>query len=79
MPHHPKKNTAPASFQEGGPVTSFLLDPFLSLPSDRFSSSYTDFLLEENSNRTVADPMFKEGLQSEQIRFYASDNCHLRK
>lgn len=49
MPHHPRRITAPPLFREDGPVTSFPEDAFLSLPSDRFSGSYTAFLLEENS------------------------------
>lgn len=70
MPHHPRRTTAPALFREDGPVTSFPEDAFLSLPSDRFSGSYTDSLLEENSNGgTIPDHMFNEGPQDDPIHF----------
>lgn len=69
MPHHPRRVTAPPLSQEDGPVTSFPEDAFLSLPSNRFSGSYTDFLLEENSSGTIPDHTFNEGLQGDQIHF----------
>lgn len=73
MPHHPRRITGPPLFQVDGPITSFPEDAFLSLPSDRFSGSYTDFLLEENSNGgTIPDHMFhmfNEGPQGDPIHF----------
>lgn len=68
MPHHPRRITAPPLLREDGPVTSFPEDAILSLPSDRFSGSYTAFLLEENSNGgTIPDLMFNDGPQGDQI------------
>lgn len=70
MPHHPRRVTAPTFLLEDGPITSFPEHVFLSLPSDRFSGSYTSFLLEENSNGgTIPDLMFNDGPQGDQIHF----------
>ncbi|KAK1834546.1 hypothetical protein QBC39DRAFT_18453 [Podospora conica] len=76
IPHHPRRITSPAHLRQDGPVPSFPLHAFLSLPGDRFSGSFTDFLLEENSNATVSDPMFNEEPQSEQpeIHFQQTTN-----